>query len=139
MTDSKQSLILLNIITPDGIVFSNAVRCFETYIANGAVSILSGHSKLISYIRKKPSTIIYENDTREQCLINDGILCVNQDKIQVFTDMFIFEKSLKRHEIQTNYKELRKKLDKTDVGYRRMKLEAMLEFELQKLKWLDNN
>lgn len=137
MVNSCVKLIRLRIITPEGVMFDEDIELFETCLGGGYAGIMYGHAKIISYLSEKPSKIFCQNKKKLICLFNGGLICVDSREIKIFAKMFAFVDKSDRSKIKTNYENLLKTLKETDNGYKRMQIEAMLEFELQKLRWVN--
>ncbi len=84
---------LLQIVTPEGKVFSDKVDLVVVPGAEGELGLLSLHAPLVTTL--KPGELRYTKDGQEHVFaVGSGLLEVTQDSVAVLSDLAVNEKDI---------------------------------------------
>ena len=78
--------MLVDIITPDGQLFSGEVLSVELPGTNGSFEILNDHAPIISTLTAGEVTIFLDKGQKESFKINGGVIEMQNNKIIVLAD-----------------------------------------------------
>jgi F-type H+-transporting ATPase subunit epsilon len=80
--------IKLEIVTPDGTVYSEPVEMVTVQGSEGQMGILPNHMPLIAQLA--PGEMIVQKEGRKQSMaVGQGLLLVSKDAVSVLTDMAV--------------------------------------------------
>jgi F-type H+-transporting ATPase subunit epsilon len=98
---------LLQIVTPEGKVFSDKVDLVVVPGAEGELGLLSLHAPLVTTL--KPGELRYTKDGQEHVFaVGSGLLEVTQDSVAVLSDLAVNEKDIDEHAVEKALEEARK-------------------------------
>lgn len=116
----------LDILSPEGAVFSGNVELATFPTLTGAITILAGHTSLVTKL-SNGEVEIEQNGERKFIAIMGGFLEVSQNVVSVIADFAVRSDELDEIKIQEAHKYAQEQLKKKD------KLSsAMAEHDLQK-------
>ncbi len=75
--------MLLNIITPDKLVYSGEVKLVKLPGVDGSFEILNNHAPIISTLQKGQIKVIEENNELKYFDIDEGVVEVQNNRIIV--------------------------------------------------------
>ena len=76
----------LEIVTPDGLVFSNDIKSVVLPGSEGEFGVLPGHASLISLLKAGVIDIESEDKSRDAVAINWGYAEINEGKATILAD-----------------------------------------------------
>ncbi len=79
-------LLKLEIVTPEGLIFSNDVREVTFPGSEGEFGVLPGHSALVSLLKVGVIDIVLENGSHEAVAINWGHVTIDEQKAMVLAE-----------------------------------------------------
>lgn len=80
----------LEIVTPEGLVFSGKVASVVLPGSDGEFGVLPGHASLVSLLQTGVIDILAENDKRDVVAINWGYAEVDEAKVTVLADGAVY-------------------------------------------------
>jgi F-type H+-transporting ATPase subunit epsilon len=84
------SKLLLNIVTPDGDVFSGEAKSILVTTDNGEVQILAGHADLIAPIATGRAKLTLTDGTSRTAAVSGGFIVVSKEGTKVVATTFEF-------------------------------------------------
>jgi len=100
---------LLQIVTPEGRVFSDQVDLVVVPGSEGELGVLSLHAPLVTAL--KPGELRYVKDGQEHIFaVGAGLLEVTQDSVAVLSDLAVNEKNIDQHAVEKALDAARKAL-----------------------------
>lgn len=84
------SKLLLNIVTPDGDVFSGEAKSILVTTDNGEVQILAGHADLIAPISTGRAKLTLTDGTSRTAAVSGGFIVVSKEGTKVVATTFEF-------------------------------------------------
>ena len=80
-----KEFLLLDIVTPEGMIFSGEVKSVQLPGITGEMGILPGHASLLTGLKDKSGVVeIVDKDGKKQLvLVNDGFLEVTEEKTTI--------------------------------------------------------
>ena len=100
---------LLQIVTPEGRVFSDQVDLVVVPGSEGELGVLSLHAPLLTAL--KPGELRYVKDGQEHIFaVGGGLLEVTQDSVAVLSDLAVNEKNIDEHAVEKALEAARKAL-----------------------------
>jgi F-type H+-transporting ATPase subunit epsilon len=101
---------LLQIVTPEGRVFSDKVDLVVVPGAEGELGVLSLHASLVTTL--KPGELRYTKDGVEHIFaVGSGLLEVTRDGVAILSDLAVNEKDIDEHAVEKALEEARKAYD----------------------------
>jgi F-type H+-transporting ATPase subunit epsilon len=98
---------LLQIVTPEGQVFSDTVDLVVVPGTEGELGVLSLHAALVTAL--KPGELRYTKNGQEHVFaVGSGLLEVTQDSVSVLSDLAVNEKDIDEHAVEKALEEARK-------------------------------
>lgn len=80
----------LEIVTPEGSIFSDDVKSAQFPGSEGELGIMPGHSSLITLLNAGAIEILNINNTKDIVAINWGYLKVEEDSVSVLADGAVY-------------------------------------------------
>ena len=78
--------LFLEIVTPEGLVFSGEVKSVQLPGSEGELGVLPRHASLVTLLNSGVIEIVNLNDKKELVAINWGYLKVDEEKTTVLAD-----------------------------------------------------
>lgn len=98
---------LLQIVTPEGQVFSDKVDLVVVPGSEGELGVLSAHAPLVTTLN--PGELRYMKDGQEHIFaVGSGLLEVTQETVAILSDLAVNEKDIDEHAVEKALEAARK-------------------------------
>ncbi|MEQ1842832.1 MAG: ATP synthase F1 subunit epsilon [Verrucomicrobiales bacterium] len=105
----------LQIVTPEGRVFSDQVDLVVVPGSEGELGVLSAHAALVTAL--KPGELRYVKDGKEHILaVGSGLLEVTANSVAVLSDLAVNEADIDEHAVEKALEAARKALEERPDG-----------------------
>lgn len=134
----ETNLINLKISTPNGVFFDGFVSILTVKIANGYIGIQKNILPFISNIEISTMYINGKNSDNEKiCAIGGGLIYVDREYIDIFTDDITFKEDINEDKINKLISETKKKLMIESSNSETLRNELLLKKAINKIKTIN--
>ena len=133
MADSSLADFSFELVSPSGIVFSGPVEAVIAPTADGEITVLAGHTPLVSLLKTGILTIVEKGDQRTNLLIFGGFLDVIPSRLSVLVEQSFKDGEWTAETIDDAIDQMTAQQDKSDNADEKALIEENL-YTLQQLR-----